>query len=298
VTGAIGLDPAPDLATRVPLCPGAPATRDPIGGFRYATDVALPAPWRVGTGNGSGVANALVELVTPLLTVPQGKDAIAAALPDLPLVVLPASADGRLAAIVYSGDGGWRDLDKTIGETLAARGVPVVGVDSLRYFWHAKSPARVAADLAVIMAAVRTAWGERRFVLVGYSFGAGILPFAVNRLPSADRACLVELSLLGLEQRAPFEIEVSGMLGRAPSGEAPLVLPEIQRLGPDLLQCFYGEQEPVSLCRDPALSQVELIHTAGGHHFDGNYAALAERILAGARRRMAARGEGGSVSAE
>ncbi len=296
IRGAVGVDPAPALATRVPLCPGAPATRDPAGGFRYGTGTALPAPWHVGTGSGPDTVPSLVELVTPLLAAPPGKDPITAALPDLPLVVLPASADGTLAAIVYSGDGGWRDLDKTIGETLAARGVPVVGVDSLRYFWHAKSPDRVAADLAAIMAAARSAWGEVRFVLVGYSFGAGVLPFAVNRLPPADRARVVEVALLGLEPRAPFEIAVSGILGRAPSGDAPLVLPEIRRLDPRLLQCFYGEQETVTLCRDPALSQAELIHTAGSHHFDGNYVGLAERILAGARRRLAARGEGESVS--
>lgn len=298
IAGAAGVDIAPTLATRVPLCPGAPATADPLGGFRYATDVPLPAPWHVGAAGGTDTAGALVDLVVAMLAPPAVPGSITAALPDLPLVVLPAPRPGPLAAIIYSGDGGWRDLDKTMGETLAARGVPVVGVDSLRYFWHAKPPERVAADLAALLVACRRAWGDVRFVLVGYSFGAGVLPFAVNRLSAADRAHVVEVALLGLEARAPFEIEVTGWLGRAPSERAPLVLPEIQRLDPDLLQCFYGEDETESLCRDPALSRAEIIRTAGGHHFDGDYVGLAERVLAGARRRMTARASAADDAAD
>jgi len=296
VAGAAGVDPAPALVTKVPLCPGAPATPDPQGGFRYATGVPLPGIWRVEPARNTDVAAQLTGLITPMLASAAAAGSIAAALPDLPVVEIPARAPGRLAAIIYSGDGGWRDLDKTIGETLAKRGVPVVGVDSLRYFWHAKAPERVAADLSAIIGASRAAWGDVQLILVGYSFGAGVLPFAVNRLPPADRGHVVEVSLLGLEARAPFEIEVTGWLGRAPSTSARPVLPEIQRLDPSLLQCFYGDEETDSLCRDPAFARAQVIHTAGGHHFDGNYVGLADRILAGAERRMAARGGPPDVS--
>ncbi len=288
VAGAAGVDPAPALATKVPLCPGAPATPDPQGGFRYTTGVPLPGIWRVERTRDPDITAELTDLITPMLAGAAAPGSIAAALPDLPVVEIPARAPGRLAAIIYSGDGGWRDLDKTIGETLAKRGAPVVGVDSLRYFWRAKTPERVAADLSAIIGACRAAWGDVQLMLVGYSFGAGVLPFAVNRLPLAERGHVVEVSLLGLEAHAPFEIEVTGWLGRAPSASALPVLPEIQRLDPSLLQCFYGDEETDSLCRDPALARAEVIHTAGGHHFDGNYVGLADRILGGGERRLAA----------
>ncbi|HEY2386479.1 MAG TPA: AcvB/VirJ family lysyl-phosphatidylglycerol hydrolase [Candidatus Binatia bacterium] len=288
IAGAGGVDPVPTLATRVPFCPGAPATADPAGGFRYASGIPLPAAWRT-IASGGDVARALIDVATPMLVQPRVADAIVAALPELPLTVLSAPNRGPLAAIIYSGDGGWRDLDKTIGEALADRGVPVIGVDSLRYFWHEKTPERVATDLSSIMTAAGAVWGRKWFVLVGYSFGAGVLPFAVNRLSPEDRAQIVEISLLGLEPRAPFEIEVTGILGRAPSATAPLVAPEAQHLEPDLVQCFYGEQDTSTLCRDPILARAELVRTSGSHHFDGNYAALADRILSGAERRLAAR---------
>ena len=131
-------------------------------------------------------------------------------LDGLPLIELPAEGPGRHMAVIWSGDGGWRDLDKEIGEVLAQNGVSVVGVDSLRYFWSAKTPDAVAADLARLLVYLREREGRSAFLLVGYSFGAGILPFAVNRLPDDLRAAVVQVSLLGLEARAAFEIEVAG----------------------------------------------------------------------------------------
>ena len=123
---------------------------------------------------------------------------------------------------------------------------------------------------------------------MGYSFGAGIVPFAVNRLPEAQRATVGQLSLLALGERAPFEFRLSGWLdtlGGDPYADAPLVLPELERIDPAMIQCFYGEDETDSLCRSPALAGVERIVTTGGHHFDGDYPALARRILDGLRRR-------------
>jgi len=73
--------------------------------------------------------------------------------------------------VIFSGDGGWRDLDKTIGERLAEAGVPVVGVDSLRYFWQEKTPEGVASDLAGILRHYAEEWQRPQVALVGYSFG-------------------------------------------------------------------------------------------------------------------------------
>jgi type IV secretory pathway VirJ component len=193
-------------------------------------------------------------------------------------------------AVIFSGDGGWRDLDKTVGETLAREGVPVVGVDSLRYFWRRRTPEQVAADLAEIIRHYGALWSTRQVAVIGYSFGAGIVPFAVNRLPEDERARVMQLSLLGLGSRAPFQFRLAGWLpqvgvGVAPYGDAPLVLPELQRIDLAQVQCFYGEQEEDTLCRAPELAAAERIGTAGGHHFDGDYPALARRILDGLRRR-------------
>jgi type IV secretory pathway VirJ component len=299
VAGAVSVDPAPALVTRVPLCAGAPSESVPGGGYRYEPAAKLPGWWRVSAP--AGIAAGLSHLATLVedggspaerlvaavaATLPAaGVPPAATPLADLPLVELPAERAGNVFAVIYSGDGGWRDIDKQIGEQLAQHAVPVVGVDSLRYFWRAKTPEQVARDLQRIVDHYGTAWRTPSVALIGYSFGAGILPFAYNRLPATDRARVALLALLGVEHRAAFEFKLSGWLGSGASDEVAPVLPEVQRLPPGLLLCVYGEDEPDTLCRDPALSGAEIVRTAGGHHFDGDYRALAQRILDAVARR-------------
>jgi len=200
----------------------------------------------------------------------------------LPLVEVPAkggAAGGDRLAVIVSGDGGWAGIDREVGAALAARGIPVVGLNSLSYFWRGRSPDETGRDLARILEHYLDAWGKQRALVVGYSMGADVLPFMVDRLPPAllDRLDLVVL--LGPEKTASFEFHVAQWLGSGSSTDRP-VMPEIRKLGgkPRLL-CLYGEQESGSICPglDPALGRS--IGFSGSHHFGGNYDALAERIL-------------------
>ncbi len=66
-------------------------------------------------------------------------------------------------AIVLSGDGGWRDIDSELGSVLAEGGVPVVGLDSLRYFWQERSPKQTATDLERIVKTYGALWKTARW---------------------------------------------------------------------------------------------------------------------------------------
>lgn len=304
VAGAVSVDPTPSFATRVPFCPGAPSTPVAGKGFAYGAQADLPGWWLVSSR--TPLAPELVSLVDDVAEPPALEDApldrlvallsqqLAAgdtspALRNLPLTEIEAAEPGSWMAVIYSGDGGWRDLDKEIGEHLAERKVPVVGVDSLRYFWRAKTPDEIGRDLGEILDAYADKWGTRKVALVGYSFGAAVLPFAVNRLPTALRERVVLVSLLGLGARAPMQIAVEGWLGAEPDEDAPLVMPELLRLDLARVQCFYGEDEDDSICPDAKLAAAEVIKTKGGHHFDEDYAALAQRIFDAAEHRANAK---------
>ena len=160
-----------------------------------------------------------------------------------------------------------------------------MGVDCLRYFWQARDPAQVATDLSRILKEAQKAWKTTDALVIGYSFGADVLPFAINRLSEEDRKHVALLSLLGLEPNAPFEIEVSGWLGGTDE-EAPLVLPELLKFDLSRLQCVYGEDEEDTLCTTPELAKAEILKFPGGHHFDEDYEKVADAILASARRRL------------
>ena len=187
----------------------------------------------------------LVALITPHLGEPQYKPEDVS---DLPLIELPAAHPTEMLAVVISGDGGWRDIDKSIAQELQNWGIDVVGWDSLRYFWGKKTPARTAHDLARILRTYGARWHTKHFALIGYSFGADVMPFAYNRLPGDLRRKVTLMSLLGFAPAADFEIRVFGWLGMPPSAEALPVKSEIARVPPAVVQCFYGADEDDTYC--------------------------------------------------
>ena len=227
--GAVSIDPAPLITTMQPFCTPA-AVRPVPGGFAYGPTHELNGFWTVGLlpdvasaghayvtslqeagmpvevstlATGSSLGDALLSLIEPHI------GGVAA----LPLTILPVAKPSKLMAVVISGDGGWRDLDRSIAENLQQHRVPVVGWDSLRYFWTVKTPAQTADQLADVLTTYMAKWKTPDVALIGYSFGADVMPFAYNGLPQGLRSHVKLIALLGLAHRADFRIVVYGWLG-------------------------------------------------------------------------------------
>ncbi len=196
----------------------------------------------------------------------------------LPVVEVPATGTNETVTLFYSGDGGWRDLDRIVANEMAKQGYPVVGVDTLRGFWNHKTPEQATDDLARTLEYYRKAWGAKTFVLAGYSFGADIIPSIYNRLTPVDQDSVRLLVLLAVSKQADFEIHVSGWAGED-SGELPIA-PELARLPKNKILCVYGQKEKAeTACTDIASTQAELLELPGGHHFDEDYPKLTRLIL-------------------
>jgi type IV secretory pathway VirJ component len=199
-------------------------------------------------------------------------------LQDLPLVEVPATGAGNedVFAVLLSGDGGWAGIDKEVARSLAERGIPVVGWDTLRYFWTARTPAGLARDLDRTLGYYAAAWNRPHALLIGYSQGADVLPFAVNRLPKATRNMVVTTTLLGLGRKAAFEFHLANWVG--PAAGLP-ILPEYRQLAGDRTLCVFGAGDKDSLCADLPGGTAGITQLPGGHHFDGDYDALARLVL-------------------
>ncbi len=259
------------------------ASADPSG-RAHAESLKAEHPQIVITTSAGGPARALAVEAAALTGRLKPDDASL----DLPLVedLVPPSED--TVAIFYSGDGGWREIDQRIAARLNKGGVPVVGVDALRYFWSEKSPEETANDLSTIIAHYRKRLGVSRIVLIGYSFGANILPKVYGLLPEEERQPVSLLSLLALSRQADFEIAITGWLGAAGTGRAGDPVDHLKTVEATKIQCVYGLQEADSGC--PALEPrvkdgVQLIARPGGHHFDENYERVADEILVRIRAR-------------
>jgi len=198
---------------------------------------------------------------------------------DLPLVELHAPGSDRLV-VMLSGDGGWRELDKGIAAQLQKQGVSVVGLNSLRYFWGSRTPQQVGADLDRVIASYRERWHIQHVALVGYSFGADVLPFAYPEISPRQRASVTFVSLLGLGHKADFKVRVGGWLGWHNDAERD-VEPAIQSLDARRLQCIYGDEEEDTLCPELRARGVQVLVRPGGHHFDHDPVVLAALLMQG-----------------
>jgi type IV secretory pathway VirJ component len=281
-------------ASKNQACPVA-ATRDFVAKVHGAAMAILPEVG--GASFDAAFAAAFAKLAEANLT--RGVAPPPAALGDLPVIEVPAqpvaapsatapSAAAPFAtppsdafAIIMSGDGGWAGLDQDIAAALSARGIPVVGLDSLRYYWTARTPESVAADTDRMIRYYTSHFGKKRVLLIGYSQGADVLPFAVNRLPQDTKAQVALTAILGMSEHALFEFHVSSWISDDTSG--PATLPEVNRITGMPVLCIYGEDEHDSLCPKLDPGKFNIVRVKGGHHFDGNYAALANDILSAAK---------------
>jgi type IV secretory pathway VirJ component len=246
----------------------------------HARMIALPA---VGHGFSDHrqwmpqMASALAPMLNPV------RQARFDGLPrDMPITVVPATGAGGASdvmAVIYSGDGGWVGIDRDVAAQLAAKGIPVVGVDSLSYFWSARTPAGAGQDLRRIITAYGARWHRPRVMLIGYSFGADALPAMIGTLDPGVRARIASLSLLGLSPTADFQFHLASWLD-LPSAQSLPTIPAVARLRGMDIRCIRGAQESDSACQSIPDGIARMITVPGGHHFDRNAVLLSRIILA------------------
>ncbi len=203
-------------------------------------------------------------------------------LDDLPLVEVPAPGGGRgLLAVLLTGDGGWAVADKGLSKDLAAAGIPVVGFNSLKYFWKQRTPEEAAADLQRVLEYYLPAWGKKQAILIGYSLGADVLPFMMNRLSGDIQAEVRMVVLMSASRSAEFEFHVLDWLGR-PGGKQSLpTVPEIGRIRAGVvILCVHGEKDSGAICGEFDPGRVRSAAIPGGHRVGGGYGPVAAAILA------------------
>ena len=269
--GVVSVGFSPQIASARPWCtaPGFSAEHVQEGtAWRFGPNKRSRLPWIALSAPGSG-GPALGMLPVP----------------DMPLTLVPArktTANRDVMAIVYSGDGGWAGIDRDVAGQLANAGIPVVGVDSLSYFWTARTPTGAARDLRQLILSFSQHWKRPRVLLVGYSFGADTLPLMVDALDGPARARIARMSLLGLSATADFQFHLSSWLDISSDNGLPTV-PAVTRLRGLPMQCVRGEDESDSACPQIPAGLAQQYLVPGGHHFDRN-APLLTQIVLGARR--------------
>ncbi|MCQ4167244.1 AcvB/VirJ family lysyl-phosphatidylglycerol hydrolase [Tahibacter harae] len=298
-----------DLRLPRPLCAGdagLASAADGAGGFRIVPVARLGTPWLArpyapGTHiNGLGAQFAALDRWIAGLhprAAPSPPAALVATLQrwdrrearrreplpqdvaDLPLTEVAATGgDGRRIAVLLTGDGGWAGLDQGVAEALSADGVQVIGFSTLKFFWQQRTPEQSAEAIARVIGHYAAQQPGARFALVGYSFGASLVPVVYNRLPEAARDKVDLQFMISPDDEAVFEIKVGDWFGGAHHEGALPIAPELARSTVPAF-CLHGRDEDDSACSGLTGNKVSALDLPGGHHYDGDYAAIGQRLL-------------------
>jgi type IV secretory pathway VirJ component len=199
---------------------------------------------------------------------------------NLPLTEVPATANnGDCFALLITGDGGWAGIDRSIADEVSQLGIPVIGLNSLQYFWTARTPEEASRDIAKVINHFCMVLNKKRCILIGYSLGADVMPFIVSRLDRASYGRVAAVALLGISRTVDFQFHLTDWFGVAPSKDTYKVLQEIQKIKTKPVLCFYGEEEQDDPATELHADNIHVIKESGGHHFGGAFKSIADEIV-------------------
>ncbi len=192
---------------------------------------------------------------------------------DLPLVVTESKkADPQTPFTIFiSGDGGWYSFEQNLANRFATSGIPTAGLDAKKYFWNRRTPEESANDIASVLNFFSAKWQKKEVILIGYSMGAEVLPFIIEKLPSGIRSKISKTVLLSPGTKADFEIHLTNMLGLGNWNNTYDVVNELKQtdsLVPYLI--ITGTDEDSPLPTQLSESRIQFAKVPGDHHYNND----------------------------
>ncbi|UVO50704.1 virulence factor [Sphingomonas sp. SUN019] len=211
--------------------------------------------------------------------------ALAVLVPALHLIDRPAirmfgtsKAHPDVVAVYASGDTGLRfGKSPKVISALAARGIPVAGIDSAVNFASHRSRAQVDAIVAnaIRLALART--GASRVVLMGQSFGADIVATAALDLPTVLRPKVAAINLVVPSRTVFFRADPTEITYRGTPDATPAAA--LRRLDWTPVSCIYGAAETDSLCPLLRGTRAQVVPLPGGHFLRRDHKLIIATII-------------------
>ena len=196
--------------------------------------------------------------------------------PDFPVRELDAQNNSPF--IFYlSGDAGFNTFSKTLSDQLFERNYDITALDSKAYFWKAKTPDETAKKISDYLSQKLQGRKNQQIVILGYSFGADITSFIVNRLDKNLQKKIESVVMLDPSKTADFEVSLQGMIFDKGKGDYE-VLPEINKMKVPktlLIRSDIGMRFPANKV---TISNFSTDHLHGNHRFNNEYVKLANLI--------------------
>jgi type IV secretory pathway VirJ component len=194
---------------------------------------------------------------------------------DLPLIERRSDGYSPFYVILFTGNGGWKNLVQSVTKYLNSKNVSVLAINTQKYLWSEKEPSQIARDLESLIDTYNGRWGKKKIVLIGYSMGAEVLPFALNRMKGAYTENLNDMILIGPWQKATFEIKLRDYLFEVNKGSD--IYSELKKIKSKKPYIICDDNE-FSICNKNLDGIADHDFLGGGHHFGNDYDALSKMI--------------------
>jgi type IV secretory pathway VirJ component len=198
---------------------------------------------------------------------------------DLPIMTYASADSSKPIIIYYTGDGGFNSFSTEFAKQFNSKGYFVVSFDCLKSFWKSKTPEQSALDASNLISYYQSAWKKKQLILIGYSFGADIIPFIFTRLPKTQADDVQNIILLSPSNHTDFEVHITEMLGKNRKGTNN-VPAELNKINQKPVLIVSGEKEEDSLnFSELKTTNYQKITIPGGHHYDRDPAEVVNSII-------------------
>jgi len=203
--------------------------------------------------------------------------ALGVAAQDLPMREWDASAHNKPLVFYLSGDGGLNKFSNELCSSINKEGFDVDAMDSKSYFWSKKTPDQTAADISDFLSKKIARRPNQQIVLIGYSFGADILPYVLNRLPKNIVNKIKVSFLMASSGSTDFVIHIADLFGSG-KRRGMDVLTEVNKIANQKIVILNSSDDKGLDAGKVTIKHVTEI-LPGGHHFDGDIDEITKTIL-------------------
>lgn len=199
----------------------------------------------------------------------------------LPLTIISAPrAENMPMVLMITGDGGWGRIGRKLSKQFKSEKVPMIALSSWHYFMRKKTPDMTTKAVESILDEYMRQWHKDSFILMGYSFGADVVPFVVNRLPDSLLNHCAGVALFSPGTSTDFKIRILQLLGSRHQWRYNVVN-EIQTMKVVKTLFFFGHKENDFPYEIISRADWQLVYLEGGHHYEKEKADIAKIILKG-----------------
>lgn len=193
----------------------------------------------------------------------------------LPVIESKSGANLDYYVILFTGNGGWRKLVQSVTYYLNQKNVSVLAINTKKYLLSKKNPNQICCDLETLIDRYNIKWKGKKVIIIGYSMGAEILPFAINCMEDKYKQKIIDLILIGPGQKATFKVKLRDYYWEVNKGED--IYPELQKMN-KVKTYVICDDNRFSICHENLDGVVEHDFLGGGHHFGGDYNKLSSLV--------------------